>query len=98
MPEIPIEAGHRVVGALHQLKSRFEYEEFGGGPLLGIRGACIICHGASGVRAIKNALRVAHAMAEEELNRRIVEQLGAKCVPAEPDEIGDASAAATAQD
>ena len=38
-----------------QLKSRFEYEEFGGGPLLGIRGACIICHGASGGRAIKNA-------------------------------------------
>src|SRR3954468_11474672 len=87
MPEIPIEAGHRVVGALHQLKSRFEYEEFGGGPLLGIRGACIICHGASGVRAIKNALRVAHAMAAEEINQRIVEQLGAKLAPKDdPDE------------
>src|SRR3954452_18278712 len=98
LPDLPIEAGHRVVGALHQLKSRFEYEEFGGGPLLVIRGACIICHGASGVRAIKNALRVAHAMAEEELNRRIVEQLGAKCPPVDADGSGDAPAAAAAQD
>ena len=48
-------------------RRRFEYEEFGGGPLLGIRGACIICHGASGARAIKNALRVAGTMAEDRL-------------------------------
>lgn len=78
LPELPVEAGHRIAGSLHQLKSRFEYEEFGGGPLLGICGACIICHGASSARAIKNALRVAHAMAEDRLNCRIVEQLGAK--------------------
>ena len=43
-------------------QGRFEYEGVGGGPLLGIQGACIICHGSSGVRAIKNALRVAHAV------------------------------------
>jgi glycerol-3-phosphate acyltransferase PlsX len=81
LPDLPLEAGHRIVGSLRQLKSRFEYEEFGGAPLLGIRGACIICHGASGARAIKNALRVAHAMAEDRLNRRIVQQLGARVVP-----------------
>jgi glycerol-3-phosphate acyltransferase PlsX len=45
--------------------------------LLGIRGACIICHGASGARAIKNAVRVAAAMAEDRLNQLIVEQLAA---------------------
>src|SRR5271157_3645772 len=78
LPELPVEAGHRIAESLRTLKSRFEYEEFGGGPLLGIRGACIICHGASGVRAIKNALRVAHAMAEDRLNCRILEHLGAK--------------------
>jgi phosphate acyltransferase len=81
LPSLPVEAGHRIAGSLRQLKSRFEYEEFGGGPLLGIRGACIICHGASGARAMKNALRVAHALAEERLNSRILEQLGAKAVP-----------------
>jgi glycerol-3-phosphate acyltransferase PlsX len=78
LPNLPAESGHRLATSLQSLKSRFEYEEFGGGPLLGIRGACIICHGASGTRAIKNALRVAHAMAEDRLNSRIVEHLGAK--------------------
>ena len=80
LPDLPVEAGHRIAGSLKKLKSRFEYEEFGGGPLLGIRGACIICHGASGTRAIKNAVRVAHAMAQDRLNSRIIEQLGAKLV------------------
>ncbi len=75
MPDLPGDAGQRVAASLKRLKTRFEYEEFGGAPLLGIRGACIICHGASGARAIKNALRVAGTMAEERLGQRIIEQL-----------------------
>jgi glycerol-3-phosphate acyltransferase PlsX len=75
MPELHGDSGHRVAHRLHRLKTRFEYEEFGGAPLLGIRGACIICHGASGAKAIKNALRVAGTMAEDRLGSRIVEQL-----------------------
>ena len=75
MPDLPVEAGHKIASSLKKLKTRFEYEEFGGAPLLGIRGACIICHGASGLRAIKNALRVAGDMASERLSARIVEQL-----------------------
>lgn len=76
LPELPGDAGQKIIAGLKGLKSRFEYEEFGGAPLLGIRGACIICHGASGSRAIKNALRVAGTMASERLRDRIVEQLG----------------------
>jgi glycerol-3-phosphate acyltransferase PlsX len=75
MPELPGDAGHRMATSLKRLKTRFEYEEFGGAPLLGIRGACIICHGASGVRAIKNAVRVAGTMAGDRLSARISEQL-----------------------
>jgi phosphate acyltransferase len=75
MPDLPGDAGPKIAGSLRRLKSRFEYEEFGGGPLLGIRGACIICHGSSGTRAIKNALRVAGTMAEDRLATLIVEQL-----------------------
>jgi glycerol-3-phosphate acyltransferase PlsX len=75
MPHLPGDSGHKVAASLKALKSRFEYEEFGGAPLLGIRGACIICHGASGARAIKNALRVAVTMAEDRLGDLIVEQL-----------------------
>ena len=76
LPEFPVEVGHKLLGTLKGLKSRFEYEEFGGAPLLGIRGACIICHGSSKARAIKNALRVASVMAEDRINSKIVAQLG----------------------
>lgn len=78
LPTLPPEAGQAIVGSLKGLKTQFEYQEFGGGPLLGIRGACIICHGASGSRAIKNALRVAATMADDKLNALIVERLAAE--------------------
>ncbi len=73
--DIPREALEKAGAALHRLKARFEYEEFGGAPLLGIKGACIICHGSSGSRAIKNALRVAGTMASDRLSARIAEHL-----------------------
>src|SRR5262249_29736286 len=82
MPDLPGDAGPKVASSLRSLKTRFEYEEFGGAPLLGIRGACIICHGASGGRAIKNALRVAGTMAEDRLGELIVEQLQTPPEPA----------------
>jgi glycerol-3-phosphate acyltransferase PlsX len=77
LPELPVPTGQTIVGGIKELKTRFEYQEFGGGPLLGIRGACIICHGTSGARAIKNAVRVAGTMADDQLNEQIVEQLAA---------------------
>ena len=47
----------------------------GGAPLLGIDGICIICHGSSGDRAIKNALGVAARYARARLNELIVQEL-----------------------
>ena len=86
MPDLPGDAGPKMAASLRRLKSRFEYEEFGGGPLLGIRGACIICHGSSGTRAIKNALRVAGTMAEDRLATLIVEQLAGAAPPGSVDD------------
>ncbi len=77
LPTLPAEAGQRIVHGLRNLKSKYEYQEFGGGPLLGIHGACIICHGSSKERAIHNALRVAGALADESLNAQIIAQLAA---------------------
>jgi glycerol-3-phosphate acyltransferase PlsX len=77
LPGLPAEAGGAVLSHLKELKTRFEYQEFGGGPLLGIRGSCIICHGSSGARAIRNALRVAGALADEALTATIAAQLAA---------------------
>jgi glycerol-3-phosphate acyltransferase PlsX len=45
--------------AIRNFKKKTDYDEFGGAPLLGINGACIISHGRSTSKAIKNALRVA---------------------------------------
>jgi glycerol-3-phosphate acyltransferase PlsX len=59
------------------LLTRYDYSTFGGAPLLGIDGACIICHGSSGDRAIQNALGVAARYARAHLNQVIVQELAA---------------------
>jgi glycerol-3-phosphate acyltransferase PlsX len=61
--------------ALQTIVARYDYSAFGGAPLLGIDGICIICHGSSGDRAIKNALAVAANYARTKLNDLIVQEL-----------------------
>jgi glycerol-3-phosphate acyltransferase PlsX len=46
-------------GRLHRIWQRLDYREYGGAPLLGINGVCVIAHGQSNARAIRNAIRVA---------------------------------------
>lgn len=48
-----------------------DYSEYGGAPLLGIRGISIICHGSSPPRAIKNAIRVAIQSVQSQLSQHI---------------------------
>jgi glycerol-3-phosphate acyltransferase PlsX len=62
---------------LQELANRYEYSAYGGAPLLGIDGICIICHGSSGDRAIKNALGMAAQYARARLNELIVRELEA---------------------
>jgi phosphate acyltransferase len=61
--------------ALQALVNRYDYHEHGGAPLLGIDGICIICHGSSSDKAIKNALGMAARYASARLNALIVEEL-----------------------
>ena len=61
--------------ALKQFKKRIDYSEYGGAPLLGVKGVCIICHGRSNANAIKNAIRVAAQYAEARINQRIETEL-----------------------
>jgi glycerol-3-phosphate acyltransferase PlsX len=63
------------------LAARYDYSTYGGAPLLGIDGACIICHGSSGDRAIKNALSVAARYAKAHVNDIIVQELEANPPP-----------------
>lgn len=57
------------------IKDKTNYEEYGGSPLLGVNGICIIAHGASTPLAIKNALRVAAESIEHRVNPHIVEEV-----------------------
>jgi len=52
-----------------------DYAEYGGAPLLGVDGACIICHGSSSHVAIRNAVRVATEYLENKLNSIIAAEL-----------------------
>lgn len=61
--------------AFKSFKKRLDYSEFGGAPLLGVKGVCIVCHGRSNANAIKNAIRVAAAFASAEINRHIEREL-----------------------
>ncbi|MGB8342893.1 MAG: phosphate acyltransferase PlsX [Chthoniobacterales bacterium] len=61
--------------AFHAIKKKVNYEEYGGSPLLGVNGICIIAHGASTPLAIKNALRVATESIEQQVNPHIVEEI-----------------------
>lgn len=53
--------------ALHSIKDKFDYTEYGGAPLLGVRGVCIISHGSSNAKAIKNAIRAAQGAVERQV-------------------------------
>lgn len=61
--------------AYTDFKKRVDYAEYGGAPLLGVKGVCIICHGRSDSNAIKNAIRVAADFASSNVNQRIEEEL-----------------------
>jgi len=62
--------------AFRSVKKRLDYSEFGGAPLLGTKQICVICHGSSNPKAIRNAIRVAKEFYEGRLNERIESELG----------------------
>lgn len=61
--------------AFNEMKKKMDYSEYGGAPLLGVDGRCIISHGSSNPKAIKNAIRVAAEFKTQDVNKHIVEEL-----------------------
>jgi glycerol-3-phosphate acyltransferase PlsX len=57
--------------AISDFKRRLDYSEYGGAPLLGVRGVCIVGHGSSNEKAIMNGIRVAAEFAQAEVNSSI---------------------------
>jgi glycerol-3-phosphate acyltransferase PlsX len=64
--------------AFKAFKKRLDYSEYGGAPLLGVRGVCIVGHGSSNERAVMNAIRVAAEFAQAEVNSGIEAMLAAR--------------------
>ncbi|MFP3937938.1 MAG: phosphate acyltransferase PlsX [Phycisphaerae bacterium] len=61
--------------AAQSIIDKYDFNEYGGAPLLGVAGICIICHGASDHRGFKNAVRVARDFAQQKVNDRITDLL-----------------------
>jgi glycerol-3-phosphate acyltransferase PlsX len=76
--------------ALKQVRTRLDYEEIGGAPLLGVNGSVIVGHGRSRERAVANAVRVAARTASQGLPEEIERAIAAaevrpeEAIPADP--------------
>jgi len=75
--------------AFNAFKKRLDPSEYGGAPLLGVRGVCIIGHGSSNERAIYNGIRVAAEFAQAGINERIEREFAQRPTqPISPNGVG----------
>ena len=64
--------------AMRRLEKRMDYSEYGGAPLLGINGNCVISHGHSNAKAIMNAILLASSLASNRLNEHLTREIREK--------------------
>ncbi|MFH1718576.1 MAG: phosphate acyltransferase PlsX [Planctomycetota bacterium] len=60
---------------MKRIYKKYDYNEYGGAPLLGVNGTAIICHGSSQSRTIKNAILASKKLYTEKINDKIIEYL-----------------------
>jgi phosphate acyltransferase len=60
---------------MKKIYGKHDWQEYGGAPLLGVDGYCLICHGRSEAKAIKNAIRVAKTLTASKINDNIVQRI-----------------------
>lgn len=60
---------------MRKIYQKHDWQEYGGAPLLGVGGYCLICHGKSDSRAIKNAIRVTRQLCASDVNQKIIERI-----------------------
>jgi glycerol-3-phosphate acyltransferase PlsX len=78
LPKSPLGllGGLLIRGRVAKIRSRIDWREFGGAPLLGIDGVAVVAHGRSDARAVKNAIRVTKEAVEQDLVGKIKEAVG----------------------
>jgi phosphate acyltransferase len=67
---------------MKRIYQKHDWQEYGGAPLLGVNGYCLICHGRSDSKAIKNAIRVGKQLAASGINEKIIAEIK-ESIPAE---------------
>ena len=67
---------------VQKLYAEYDYHEYGGAPLIGVNGGCLICHGSSQARTITNAVAAARRFVELGVNARITELLDSQEIKA----------------
>lgn len=72
------ELGLRAKSVVQNLYAQYDYHEYGGAPLIGANGYCLICHGSSKARTIENAIVRGRHLVELGVNQTIVERLKAQ--------------------
>lgn len=60
--------------AVRKVRKKHDYTEFGGAPLLGVRGVAMLCHGSSDARAIRSTIRSARNFVSSDLNGLLAER------------------------
>lgn len=71
LSELRADVQAEILPALLKVREKMDWETYGGGQLLGVRGAALIAHGSSSRRAITNALQMAHDSADKDLPGRV---------------------------
>ena len=61
--------------ALDRVRRRHDYSRYGGAPLLGVNGICIICHGRSNENALRNAVKAAQRFVRQGFNEAVTARL-----------------------
>ncbi len=78
----------RFKSVMKRLYKKYDYNEYGGAPLLGINGSALICHGASESRTIKNAVLAAKKYYTKRINEKIIEYLSNTSVGTTDEQTG----------
>lgn len=66
----------RLEPVVRSIYAKHDYHEYGGAPLLGVNGVCMICHGSSIARTITNAVLKTKQIYESKVNEAISQRLG----------------------
>jgi len=66
--------------AFRRFRRRVDYSEYGGAPLMGVAGLCIVCHGRSSAKAIRNAIAMASRFVGSQLLVRIEQEVASEAV------------------